>query len=1041
MFIENINSKTLKCVKDSKLAPTNKEQMSQPDSIYTLENKNLEKTHSNNSIYYLLEDAQKNLQENQFIFGFDYLKSSGDVVKRFINKTYKQIFRFINKEPIKNLYEYWNKDDKLKLFIDLDCKLTNSNQYTFDYITETAIEATNKKLLEYNIKNPTYIILSANTNEKLSAHIIYPEVIFDNIYLMKNFFETIDCDKLKDNKIWDSSVYKPGSLRIYGTAKINKNNKLILDSHKNYKYNDEYKLFLDTLLKHTNNIKPIEYQIKEKNINYIQKKNKIIIDKVNNINKIGECYDIPLEDLQKYLELISIDRSKNYDSWIQVGMTLNNCNSDALNLWIEWSKKCYEYKNTPNSIYQNKWNEFIIHNHGFSFLKAMAKTDNPEKFREINYGIEKDNFESIEFTKEYLLMNNDTKNDVVRDNITKFVTDNNIKTLCIKSPYNTGKSTLLNKLIIKNYKRILVVSYRKTLTNNLLGTFVGFSSYLDKQYKANKLICQVDSLINLLNNYLEEYIDIYPKYDLVILDECESVLNHMNASTLKNSYETFDILRNIIINSNKLICLDGDLSNRTYDFIKGFGNNIIVKNLIKKDIKHFVFRKNKNKFDKLISKDLKKGLNLCIVSMSSKVAESIYTEYKDKYKCCIHTGNSDDTLLEKLKDVNNYWKDFQLIIYSPSIESGVDYNFDNHIDKIYGILSSKSTSQRAFMQMLSRCRKVKNKEINILLNNLPFYENSCYYTFTETRDYVISIYQKHLKRVNIMEDGFMKIKYVYDEYVNNLVYNKQEELNKNSALFVPYLLQLIKNKGHTYEFINDDIIDATEKIKLDDDVIKEIYNSLSVNKKEISKYINNKISGDATRSDKMIIEKYMFKSIWKIDYFECDTTEKDDLTNKKIIDFDFFKKYARQTYVLNNLRTLLDNKEIEIYDNYKDNVLINYDNAEYLTKVDFIKKLLLKLGYKLDDLNILLEKDIFIKNLEIISTSKEFFGSEKNKILFGFNKNTNKTTKSYLGFLNSILKNWGVNIILKQKTQRKDSKIIIVNYYKLCFLDIYIKYL
>jgi hypothetical protein len=71
----------------------------------------------------------------------------------------------------------------------------------------------------------------------------------------------------------------------------------------------------------------------------------------------------------------------------------------------------------------------------------------------------------------------------------------------------------------------------------------------------------------------------------------------------------------------------------------------------KKDKKYFIFRKNKDKFDELISKDLEKGLNLCVVSMSSKVAESIYNIYKDRYKCCIHTGNGDDAILDELKNV------------------------------------------------------------------------------------------------------------------------------------------------------------------------------------------------------------------------------------------------------------------------------------------------------------------------------------------------------------------------------------------------------
>ncbi len=859
---------------------------------------------------------------------------------------------------------------------------------------------------------------------------------------MKDFFLSVECAELKDNKIFDLSVYKPGNLRIYGTSKINKNNMLKVHSTNNYKYVNEYTFFLDTLLKHTKNIKVLNYQpVQTITASTSIQKNKRIINKLNNKNKLDECNDLPLEDIEKYLDLISTNRAKNYDSWILVGMTLNNCNSDSLDLWMRWSRKVEEYSKVHDSNYINKWNEFKIYNNGISSLKYMAKEDNPEKFREIDYAIEKDNFSTIDFNKEYLLMENDKKDDIMKTNLDKFINDKNIKTLCIKSPYNTGKSTLLKNILSDKYERILFVTYRKTLTNNIHGTFDGFYSYLDKKYKADKIICQLDSLDNLVGAYINDYNDEFPTYDLVILDECESTLNHFSAKILDNSYEIYDILKNIIRNSNKLICLDGDLSNRTYDFIKDFGQNIILRNTIIKDKKHFIFRKNKDKFDELIKNDLEKKLNLCIVSMSSKVAESIYNTYKDIYKCCIHTGNGDDSNLEKLKDVNDYWKKFQLIIYSPTIESGVSFDIENHVNKIYGILSIKSTSQRAFMQMLSRCRKIKDNNINILLNDLPYYENACYYTFNETRDYVISLYQNFLKKEIVTENNKVKVKYVYDEYVNNLVYNKQEELNKNSPLFVPYLIQLMKNKGHTYEYINDDLSKKTKEKKIDDGTIEEIYYSKSVNKSEAGIHLNAKLGGVVTREDKMIIEKFMFKNIWKIDYFDCDIDEDIDTSNKKIIDLEFFKKYSRNTYILNNLRTLINDTKIDIYDDREEYLLINFRKAEFLSKKEMIKNIIAKLGFNLNDMSILLDKETFTTNLEVISTDKQFFGSEKNKILFGFNKNTNKTIKSYMGFLNSVLKNWGLAIEFVDKKNKINKKIIHYKNYKLSYNDLYNNFL
>ena len=49
-------------------------------------------------------------------------------------------------------------------------------------------------------------------------------------------------------------------------------------------------------------------------------------------------------------------------------------------------------------------------------------------------------------------------------------------------------------------------------------------------------------------------------------------------------------------------------------------------------------------------------------------------------------------------------------IFSPVIESGVDITIP--IKKIYGVMSAQSNSQRDFLQMIARCRKVEEPVIN-----------------------------------------------------------------------------------------------------------------------------------------------------------------------------------------------------------------------------------------------------------------------------------------------------------------------------------------
>jgi hypothetical protein len=87
---------------------------------------------------------------------------------------------------------------------------------------------------------------------------------------------------------------------------------------------------------------------------------------------------------------------------------------------------------------------------------------------------------------------------ILVSNINKLFNNDNIKSLNLKSPYDTGKTQLIYKVIEKyEPKKILWVSYRKTLTYDIYGNFkkLGFQSYLDGEIFSDRLIIQIESLI------------------------------------------------------------------------------------------------------------------------------------------------------------------------------------------------------------------------------------------------------------------------------------------------------------------------------------------------------------------------------------------------------------------------------------------------------------------------------------------------------------------------------------------------------------------
>ena len=179
-----------------------------------------------------------------------------------------------------------------------------------------------------------------------------------------------------------------------------------------------------------------------------------------------------------------------------------------------------------------------------------------------------------------------------------------------------------------------------------------------------------------------------PSYNLIVIDEIESVLNHFNSSTFKGAArDVFDFLTLIISNSDKLITLDGDMGMRSNNFINSFGNSIYINNDIKINKRELNIIESRNVFNKSIYDNLDNDKKICIVSMSAEETE-LYKNEIDKhynYKKVVKAYNSKtgDEEKDKLNNVNEEWLKADVVIFSPNIEAGV--NFDaKHFYKIYG---------------------------------------------------------------------------------------------------------------------------------------------------------------------------------------------------------------------------------------------------------------------------------------------------------------------------------------------------------------------
>ena len=189
------------------------------------------------------------------------------------------------------------------------------------------------------------------------------------------------------------------------------------------------------------------------------------------------------------------------------------------------------------------------------------------------------------------------------------------------------------------------------------------------------------------------------------------------------------------------------------------------------------------------------NFRICIASHSSTKALSIEEDFDTaiphlniKRLTGVESGTQQKAYFEY---INETLSDTNVFIFILVIESGVDITIP--VQKVYGVLCSRSNSQRAYMHMLASCRNVKDRQIDIA-NGAYLYINNNHNFWTYT--YVI--------RLNKSTVGNTMRK-------NISVFNEVERLNKHPSRFVNYLKQLARSKGISFD-IDEEPYETDEEL-------------------------------------------------------------------------------------------------------------------------------------------------------------------------------------------------------------------------------------
>ena len=683
------------------------------------------------------------------------------------------------------------------------------------------------------------------------------------------------------------------------------------------------------------------------------------------------------------------------------------------------ASKYYKPNETRNYLLK-QWENINVSSYKMETLYYWARRDNIEMFNKImldNIILEpaKERDDIIKIENRYLLdvvKGLEDKKSILAKNINNFFTTDTYKSLNIKSPYDTGKTQLIKKIIEKyEPKRILWISYRKTLTYDINGNFenFGFKSYLDGDIFSDRVIIQIESLIKLNINAK------IPKFDLIIIDEVESILNQFSSSgTFKNKErETFNyfdmIIKNSILNNGKIISLDGDLDERTYNFIERYGKPLNINNTVNFNTKKINIINDREIYNNLIFEALDANKKIIMPVMSESEAIFWELEIKSRYPPLAvqkYTSKTSDTDKDKLKDILKEWSTLDVIIYTPTIEAGVSFDLER-FDVIFGIISDNVASQRSYFQMLARVRKIKQNDIYLLnINGCKI--NACkletMQEYKEAQQQLLNIVLE--RNYELVDNNYIQV--VQNNAFDDLFcYNKIEEINKQKYIFMLIFKKIALKKGFQFEII-EKVKGAKKCILKADASLKRQYileaDDISYSTMEI--LLEKQKNGCITTDEIYKLNKWHLKN-------KLGVNELDD---------EIIKMYDGN----NKLEKFLSLLSVQ---NINEDVDIN-KRVVYEQKAHIITKFLKKVGFEkiISDVKITSEK--LEKNIkELIEQNDELF-DDKNKLLFTSRNKKLTTFKGSLGFINTILEGYSLKILMSSR-ERCIGIANPLNYYSL----------
>jgi hypothetical protein len=466
----------------------------------------------------------------------------------------------------------------------------------------------------------------------------------------------------------------------------------------------------------------------------------------------------------------------------------------------------------------------------------------------------------------------------------------NKATILLNSVTGTGKTwsicEYINEMIKLNpLVRILVISPRITYSRAIYGVLREMTSigdkwkvYLDDSEEDlcdnDYLICQVDSL-GRLGSVLK---DSKYSYDIIINDECESNFAQFSSPTLENKLCLISrVFEQLMLSANNVINSDGYLSGRSITAMRQLRDNIIImNNPWRPEGRKMYCYDYQSDYLKEFKTQLNLNKKIFYVSGSKKHLEDIENTYLkgSHYRYLIYNSLSSDEQKKLLSKVNDIWNQYDIILISPTITIGIDFNIP-YFDVKFVYATPNSCPARDIFQSLMRVRQTLTEETHVFLGK--------HYNGKQRKPSILSEIKKDIK-ILAREELSVLNQYYSDGKINecpswllNVIIMNKLETGLSRHNFIREFLKLARYDN--YEIIIIDkksfTMDEIEELKsLTSDIDLPNFDAIpNISYNEYQDIHNSIKYSKASTNEKIRYSKYEFMKLFDYQHRQSETVK------------------------------------------------------------------------------------------------------------------------------------------------------------------------